>query len=69
MRYEREKEILSFFAYGDSYSGLKLKDKDFTEIELFELDHAEYINCIDLSPIRYLITIKGSRRLRDMRLH
>ena len=62
----REKEILSFFAYGDQYSGLKLKDKDFTTEELAELRNADYINCIDLNPLRYLITIKGVRHLREM---
>jgi|GEM_PF-1580789 len=65
MEAERVKEILSFFAYGDKYSGLKLKDKNFTEEELSELRNREYINRIDLNPPRYLITIKGSRHLRD----
>jgi len=65
----REIEILSFFAYGDQYSGLKLKDKDFTNAELVELKNADYITCIDLNPLRYLITIKGSRHLRDMSLN
>jgi len=64
----REREILQFFAYGDEYSGLKLKDKDFTKEELAEMHNKDYIACIGLNPPRYLITIKGSRHLRDLGL-
>jgi len=67
METERQEEILSFFAKGDLYDGPKLKDMDFKQAELTELRDAEYINCIELRPLRYKITIKGSRCLKKLR--
>ena len=62
----REIEILSFLAYGDHYGGPTLKDMDFTKEELNELDNAEYITCINLVPLKYKITIKGSKHFKKI---
>ena len=62
----RRKEILSFFAQGNSYKGLKLQDMNFTKKELFELNAAEYIMCTDPKLQIYLVTIKGFRCLRGI---
>jgi len=65
MEDNRQKEILSFFAKGNTYGGMKLKDTDFTEEELTELNEADYIMCTGHRPLIYVITIKGWRCLRN----
>ena len=67
MDISRQREILSFFAKGDIYDGPKLKDMDYTKEELSELRDADYITCVDLKPLRYRITIKGSRYLKKIK--
>lgn len=67
MDISRQKEILSFFAKGDMYDGPKLNDMDFTSAELSELRDAEYIICVEREPLRYKITIKGSRHLKKLK--
>jgi hypothetical protein len=64
MNVGRQKEILSFFAEGDEYAGVKVQDKNFSKEELLELNNIEYITCTDIKPLRYTITIKGYRFLR-----
>ena len=66
MEDSRQKEILLFFAQGNTYGGLKLEDTDFTDEELSELIKAEYIMCTDLKLRIYVITIKGWRCLRGI---
>jgi len=69
MDISRQKEILTFFAKGDIYDGPKLKDMDFTQAELAEFSDTEDIVCVDRDPLRYKITIKGSRHLKRLRSH
>jgi len=62
----RQKEIISFFAKGNTYGGLRLHDKDFTKEEVSELIYDEYIMCTDFKLQLYLVTIKGFRCLRGI---
>jgi hypothetical protein len=41
---------------------------DFTKEELVELRDLDYINCLQLTPLRYCITIKGLRHLNQLRV-
>ena len=66
MEDSRQKEILTFFAQGNTYGGLKLQDMDFTDEELSELMNSEYIMCTDIKLRIYVITIKGWRCLREI---
>lgn len=68
MNDDRQKEILTFFAGGDKYRGPKLQDMDFTQEELHELRDLDYINCLQHTPLRYCITIKGLRHLNLLKI-